>query len=433
MVAARVFPRREDRRARPVRKHFGNSAPCCIGAMTRHQPGASRRNVLRLLGIAAPVGVLATTVGMQIGSADQAPAGAIPDDFRPGGAYDRFVADLAARDAFSGTVLLGHRGKTVLSRAYGMADKERSVPNRTDTIFALASASKPFTALAVLQLAQQGKIDCHGTLGTYLPGFPDAIADTVTVHHLLTHTSGMGDLLADQEFLEKVGTWTSADEVTAELVNIIKKQPLEFAPGTANRYSNSGYDTLGAIVAAVSGRSFYDYMREHVFAPAGMTRTDFYTRPQWLADERIAHPYALNTSGQRVDAVRAGEGAARMFIGTGGGNAFSTTADLARFAQALQGGRLLNPAYTELFMTAKLPMRPRGAASPGVRSFMAYGATAPIVNNHRLLTHGGGAAGESTNWTIYRDADWCGVILANYDQIDLTAIIDKERAPICGT
>jgi hypothetical protein len=67
-----------------------------------------------------------------------------------------------------------------------------------------------------------------------------------------------------------------------------------------------------------------------------------------------------------------------------------------------------------------------------MRSFMAYGATAPIVNNHRLLTHGGGAAGESTNWTIYRDLDWCGVILSNYDQIDLTAMINQERAPIVG-
>lgn len=77
-------------------------------------------------------------------------------------------------------------------------------------------------------------------------------------------------------------------------------------------------------------------------------------------------------------------------------------------------------------------MRPRGAADPAVRSFMAYGATAPIVNNHPLLTHGGGAAGESTNWTIYRDLGWCGVILRYYDQIDLAAIIAEERTPFCG-
>jgi CubicO group peptidase (beta-lactamase class C family) len=81
-----------------------------------------------------------------------------------------------------------------------------------------------------------------------------------------------------------------------ETMNIIRKVPLEFAPGTRHRYGNNGYDTLGAIVAAVSGQSFYDYVREHVFAAAGMTRTDFYTRPRWLTDRRIAHPYLLDCS-----------------------------------------------------------------------------------------------------------------------------------------
>jgi CubicO group peptidase (beta-lactamase class C family) len=370
--------------------------------------------------------------GLAAGTA-QADAGApgrIPDDLRPGGAYDRFVAQLAAEDKFSGTILLSHRGRTVLSRAYGMADKELAVPNRADTIFALASASKPFTALAIVQLAQQGRLNFHDTLGTHLDGFPAGIADAVTVHHLLTHTSGMGDLLNNQEFLTKAGTWTSADEVMTELMKIIRKQPLEFTPGTANRYSNSGYETLAAIVAKASGQSFHDYVREHIFAAAGMTRTNFYTRPQWLTDNRIAHPYTLNPSGQRIDALRTGEGVSRMFIGTGGGNAFSTAPDLVRFACALADGKLLNPAYTDMFMSPKFPLRPRGTADPASRSFMAYGAPAPIVNNHRLFTHAGNAAGESTSWTIYRALDWCGVILSNYDQIDLVTIIDRERNPI---
>jgi CubicO group peptidase (beta-lactamase class C family) len=382
--------------------------------MTR---SSSRRSVLGMLG-AVPAAMLAGT-----GTAEAGPGWV--------GQYDRFVAQLAAEDKFSGTVLLSHRGRTVLSKAYGMADKQLSVPNRTDTIFALASASKPFTALAIVQLAQHGEINFYDTLGTYLDGFPAAIAGTVTVHHLLTHTSGMGDLLNNQEFMTKAGTWTSADEVMTELIKIIQKEPLGFTPGTANRYSNNGYDTLGAIVAKVSGQSFYDYVRDHIFAPAGMTRTGFYTRPQWLTDRRIAHPYTL-TEQQRVDVLRAGQGAARMFIGTGGGNAFSTAPDLVRFACALEGGKLLNPAYTELFMAAKFPTRPRGAADPTTRGFIAYGAPTPVVNNHWLFGHGGGAAGESTNWTIYRDLDWCGVILSNYDQIDLQAIIDRERNPIVG-
>jgi CubicO group peptidase (beta-lactamase class C family) len=399
--------------------------------MTQHQP-ASRRSVLGMLGAVPAAMLVASGTAQAGGDADGSRSGRIPEDLRPGGAYDRFVAQLAAEDKFSGTVLLSHRGKTVLSKAYGMADKELSVPNQADTIFALASASKPFTALAIVQLAQQGKINFYDTLGTHLDGFPAAIADTVTVHHLLTHTSGIGDLLNNQEFMAKAGTWTSADEVMTETMNIIRKEPLEFAPGTGNRYSNNGYDTLGAIVAKVSGQSFYDYVREHVFAAAGMTRTDFYTRPQWLTDARIAHPYTLDSSGQRVDALRTGQGASRMFIGTGGGNAFSTAPDLVRFACALKDGTLLSPAYAELFMSAKVPARPKGNSAPTFQSFVAYGAPTPVINNHWLFGHGGGAAGESTNWTIYRDLDWCGVILSNYDQIDLGAIIDRERNPIVG-
>jgi len=393
----------------------------------RSAPRPSRRSVIGLLGAAplAASGVLAAS-----GTAhadDRALSRRIPTELQPGGGYDRLIAQLAAADEFSGTVLLARRGKTVLSRAYGMADRDKSLPNHADTIFALASASKPFTALAIVQLAQQGKIDFYETLGTYLAGFPAEIAGTVTIHHLLTHTSGMGDLLNNQQFHENAGTWASAAEVMDETMKLIRTEPLEFTPGTRNRYSNNGYDTLGAIVAQVSGQSYYDYVREHIFAAAGMTRTDFYTRPRWLTDRRIAHPYSLSPSGQRVDALRAGEGAARMFIGTGGGNAFSTAADLVRFANALQDGKLLNPAYAELFMSPKFPNRPRGASDPAVRSFIAYGAPAPIVNDHRLFGHGGGAAGESTNWTVYRDLDWVGIILCNYDQIDIESIIGQER------
>lgn len=395
----------------------------------------SRRHLLGLLGAAplAATGVLAgSSTAHAANGAGPFETSSVPKGLRPGGEYDKLIAQMAAEDKFSGTVLLARRGKTVLARSYGMADKEQSLANEIDTIFALASASKPFTALAILQLAQQGKIDFYGTLGTYLDGFPAAIASTVTIHHLLTHTSGMGDLLTNAEFMDKAGTWTSAAEVMDETLRIIGKEPLQFTPGTGNRYSNNGYDTLGAVVARVSGKSFYDYVRDHIFNPAGMTRSGFYTRSQWLADKRIAHPYTLESSGNRADALRAGIGAARMFIGTGGGNGFSTAGDLVRFANALQRGKLLNPAYTELFMSPKFPNRPRGVADPAVRSFTAYGAPAPVHNNHLLFGHGGGAAGESANWTIYRDLDWTGVILSNYDQIDLETIISRERNLITG-
>ncbi|WP_020667412.1 serine hydrolase domain-containing protein [Amycolatopsis nigrescens] len=356
-------------------------------------------------------------------------------DLLPGGAYDRYLARLAAEDKFSGTVLLAHRGVPVLSRAYGMADRERSVRNGMDTIYALASASKPFTGLAIVQLAQQGKLQFYEKLGSYLDGYPAEVANTVTVHHLLTHTCGLGDPTRNP-WPDKI-TY-SVEEHWEILRAFLRKDLPTFTPGTQSAYSSSGYEILGEIVAAVSGQSFWDYVREHIFAPAGMTRSDFYTRPQWLADERIAHPYWLRPSGERVDAVRnldagagepgtAGLNSARAFIGTGAGNGFSTAGDLLRFARALLGHKLLNPAYTELFLGAKTTTPPMGEPDPARhQSAMAYGPTAGIFNNQRVVGHGGGIAGGSTSWSLYLDLDWTAVMLCNYD-LDLQSITSREK------
>ncbi len=148
---------------------------------------------------AAPVAVGAVLSGIAPGTdtgtvlAASEPSGhdRIPPDTRPGGAYDRYVAQLAAEGKFSGVVLLSHRGRTVLSRSYGMADKEKGIRNHEGVAFSLSSAGKPFHAVAILQLAQQGKVKLSDTVGTHLTGFAKEIAEQVTIHHLLSSTSGL--------------------------------------------------------------------------------------------------------------------------------------------------------------------------------------------------------------------------------------------------
>jgi CubicO group peptidase (beta-lactamase class C family) len=153
----------------------------------------------------------------------------------------------------------------------------------------------------VAQLAQQGKVGFHEPLGTYLNGFPAGVADTVTVHHLLTHTSGIGRRALSTGTPEGLG-WQSFDEVMDGTLAIIRRQTLpRFTPGTRFQYSNDAFFVLGAIVARVSGQSYFDYVRRHVFRRAGMTRTDFYSRPQVLAATDVAHPYATQPSGTRFD------------------------------------------------------------------------------------------------------------------------------------
>ncbi|GAA4937705.1 CubicO group peptidase (beta-lactamase class C family) [Nonomuraea thailandensis] len=420
--------------------------------MTGHEPRPSRRTALGLLGAVpltasgAPAASAATTAATTAatagtaGTAAAAGSGRIPADLRPGGAFDRYIRDLAERDQFSGTVLLAHRGRHVLARAYGMADKDRRIPNEIDTIYAMASASKPFTGLAVVQLAQQRKIRFHDTVGDHLDGFPAEIAEHVTVHQMLTHTSGMTDPTNDAPAPH---VFTSVEERNRDIAARARSQTLRFTPGTRKEYSSMGYEVLGELVAAVSGQPFHEYVREHVFERAGMADSAYRTRTEWLADERIAHPYMLQEDGSRADGVRhldkggiggvKGSNSARAFIGSGGGNGFTTAPDLVRFALALQRDELLKRAYTELYVNAKVsgpPLRQGGPVDPRRgEAFHAYGPTASIYNDRRYVSHGGGIAGGSTNWSIYLDLDWVAVVLCNYD-LQIEPIIEAERSRI---
>ena len=367
----------------------------------------TRRSALTLMG-AVPLAAGAAMALPHLANASSDP-GPVPPGLLPGGALDQLIAGYAAKDQFSGTVLLTHQGRQVLARAYGMADKQTGTANQLDTIFPLASAGKPFTGTAAVQLAAQGKIDFSATLGTYLDGFPDNIASTVTVHHLLTHTSGMGDYMASPQWMSQMGQFTSDAQEFDAALEIIRAGQLFFTPGSSYSYSNSGYFTLGAIVAAVSGLSYYDYIRQHVFNTAGMTSADFYPKPRRLTDPRIAHSYATQPSGQRADVTGLG-----AYVGTPSGDACASAIDMAAFGRALAGAHLLNPAYTALMTSGKTP------GPPG--AFQGYGILAAIVNDQRILLHGGGSPGESTNVSIYPDLDWVAVVLSNYD-VDLTPVL----------
>jgi CubicO group peptidase (beta-lactamase class C family) len=381
-------------------------------------------------------------LGAATTAAADASSAAVPRDLRPGGAFDRYIKQLADRDEFSGTVLLAHRGRRVLARSYGMADRERRIPNTTDTVYALASASKPFTGLAVVQLAQQGRLNFYDKVGDHLDGLPRQMAEHVTVNHLLTHTGGLGDARRPGEKPPPEKVYDDDETQMADFWANLREFELEFTPGTRKAYSSMGYILLGELVAKVAGEPFQEYVRKHIFAPAGMARSAYHTRSEWLDDERIAHPYMYQADGSRVDAVRnldkgsvhgdAGQGSnsARAWRGTGGGNGFSTAPDLVRFALALQGGKLLDPAHTHLYVSGKISGPPLRQGSPDPargETFHAYGPVAPIYNGRRLITHGGGAGGVSTNWSVYLDMDWVAVVLCNYDLESIEPIIALER------
>ncbi|MFD0475441.1 serine hydrolase domain-containing protein [Nonomuraea thailandensis] len=338
-------------------------------------------------------------------------------------------------------MLIAHRGKTVLTRSYGWADKEGGVRNEADTIYCLASGSKPFTALAIIQLAQAGKLRFTDTVGTLLKGYPQETAGHVTIHHLLTHSSGLQNLVG----VEEGQLHNSVEEATAFWNEQRRKPKPQFTPGSQYSYSSLGMQILGEIVTTVSGQPFHEYVKEHIFDPAGMTDSAYYTRNDWTTNKQIAHPFLYQEDGSRIDGIRhldavsqwpgspPNANGGRAFIGNGGGHGFSTAPDLVKFALALDGEKLAKRPYIDLFITPKFPTQPAGGTSPaGLHGFMGYGIIAGISRDERTLGHGGGIAGGNTNWTIYRDRDLMGIFLSNYE-LDTQAIIDQERKAVFGT
>ncbi|MET3429762.1 CubicO group peptidase (beta-lactamase class C family) [Actinoplanes tereljensis] len=383
----------------------------------------NRRRLIGWGGLAA--------AGAPLLGAGPAHAAGIPPGTRPGGPYDRYVAQLAAEGKFSGVVLLAHRGRTVLSRSYGLADRERGIPNRESTAFALSSAGKPFHAVAILQLAQQGRLQLSDPVGKYLTGFDPAIAERVTIHHLLSGLSGTDTPAED---VQRV--FRSRDEVRGYYQQRARQATLVGIPGVPSPTHQEAETTIPALlVEALTGGTYWDYVEENIFRRAGMTGSAFYTRPQWLTDRHLAHPYMTVADGSRVDAVRhldqgspypyiLGKNPGRAFIDAPGDGGFATAPDLVRFTQALTDGTLLDRPWSDVFLAPKIPHGPT--------SFAAYGLSLDIVGGQSAYQRAGGNPGVGANWSIYPDTGWTGVILSNHDNFPLVEMLGQEVQAITG-
>jgi CubicO group peptidase (beta-lactamase class C family) len=402
--------------------------------------GIDRRRLIGWGGVAAAGAVAAGVplLSAGIGHADSTPSDSsgndrIPPDTLPGGAYDRYVAQLAAAGKFSGVVLLSHRGRSVLSRSYGMADQEKGIRNHEGTAFSLSSAGKPFYAVAILQLAQQGKLQLSDTVGAHLTGFAKDIADQVNIHHLLSGTSGLD--MPNEDVQRIFQSW---DEVHEYYEQRARQAKLVGVPGTPDTAHTEAEVTISAlIVEAVAGTTYWDYVQENIFKRCGMTGSAFYTRPQWLTDKHIAHPYMKLADGSVMDALRnldkgspypyiLGKNPGRAFIDAPGDGGFATAPDLVRFAHALSDGTVLDRPWADVLTAAKIPHGPA--------SFGAYGIAIDIVNGQWMFQRAGGNPGVGANWSIYPDTGWVGVILSNRDSdgVGLQDMIGQEMQAITG-
>ena len=313
----------------------------------------------------------------------------------------------AARDEFSGVVRV-LRGDTVFfEQGYGYAHRGFRVPNTPETRFHLGSQGKMFTAVAIAQLVEAKKLRFTDTLARMLPEYPNRdVANRVTIEQLLTHTSGLGFGPADDG--PRPPDWRDAS--VSSRLPAYANESLAFAPGAQWKYSNAGYDVLAAVVERVSGERFHDYVRRHVWEPAGMTRTDWGVLDDREDDRAIGYGWFND------DPV--GALARRPFWahvgrrGGGSGGQFSTVGDLTRFAQAFRNGRLVSRAMADSLVTT------RGVKSEnygyGMFTYRFPGAdSVPRPSSG----HGGGGANSGIDGGVFwfNDGRWTVAVLGNYD------------------
>jgi CubicO group peptidase (beta-lactamase class C family) len=307
-------------------------------------------------------------------------------------AIERYVSDRVAAGNFSGAVLVARGEKRLLTRAWGYRDAAKKLPNTEATQFNIGSINKVFTDVAIGQLAREGKLSLSDTIAKHLPGTTVPSADKITIEQLLQHRSGIGDFFGPN-FRKNPDSYRDI----ASYLAAIAAQPLRFEPGTEQRYSNGGYIVLGAIIEKLTGKTYYDYIDQIVYAKLGMKSTGSFFKSEQGANRAIGY----TKRGPEGPLPEWTENFATLPArGSSAGGGYSTLGDLFTFTKALRSGRL-TPAGQGPF---------KGGAA-----------------------FAGGAVG--INAMVEMTADYTVIVLSNYDPPSALAVagaITRALDPSAG-
>ncbi|HEV2748185.1 MAG TPA: serine hydrolase [Allosphingosinicella sp.] len=319
---------------------------------------------------------------------------ALPGDGPIRAAVD-IAGRLAARDAFAGSLLVVRGDKTLLARSWGLADPSKRAPMTLDTPMFLASAGKMFTAVAVLQLVEAGRIDLDAPMGKYLTDYPNPAMAKVTIRQLLTHRGGTGDIgiLGRDEAANRARVRTIAD-----IIRLNGARAPDFPPGSKEDYSNYGFILLGAVIEKVTGGSYHDYVARHVLEPAGMKDSGFPDKDH-LGGVAVGYTTFFGAEPKLVANLDT-----LPWRGTPAGGGVASANDIRRFFGALQGGKLLSPAMLKL------------ATSPSETSWYGLGFIVQADDNPHF-GHGGMAHGADVALHYYPKDDTTFICMAARDSV----------------
>ncbi|MGB3292814.1 MAG: serine hydrolase [Phormidesmis sp.] len=334
---------------------------------------------------------------------------------------DAYLDAVYTQGRFSGNVIIAQGKATVMTRSYGLANREHEVLNSRVTKFRIGSVTKQFTAVAILQLREQGLLDLQAPISTYLPDYPKG--EQITVHHLLTHTAGIPEYL-DAEIFPDLAEWMRLPSSLDQLVDRFKDLPLEFGPGEKFKYSNSGYVLLTQIVETVSQQPYADYLQTNIFNPLGLENTG-YEIPQTVIP-RLAQGYTFIGQDTYLQASPFD-----MSIPQGAGGLYSTVQDLNIWNQWLHGdevGTVLSEVARSALMTPAVQMEP----DENPDAFYGYGL---VIDGHlgrQRIGHDGGISGFASSLAYYPEATLMIAVLSNLESRLPTKIVQDLAAIAFG-
>jgi CubicO group peptidase (beta-lactamase class C family) len=314
---------------------------------------------------------------------------------------DDLLAAHARVNGFSGSVLLASRGTPLFAKGIGLANVEWQVPNTTKTKFRIGSITKQFTSMLVMQLREQGKVKLEDSVCVHVSPCPEAWKP-VTIHHLLTHTSGIPTYTG-------IAAWRATNmmpKTIDQMLAIFRDLPLEWVPGEKYAYNNSGYFLLGVVIEKISGKKYEQALQDMILTPVGLGDTGY----DW--SKTIVPRRASGYTG-RGDSL-ANAPALDMQQPYAAGSMYSTVEDLLKWDQALYTDRLLPAAAKQLMWT---PFKDNYA--------YGWGVPAPVAaafGGHRRLAHSGGINGFSSMIVRLPDPNVTVIVLANNNTVNASSI-----------
>lgn len=305
---------------------------------------------------------------------------------------------LTEDERFNGSVLVAKGDQVIFSKGYGDAAIEYGIPVRPETKFRIGSITKQFTAMAVMQLVEEGKIDLENSIVDYLPDYPQAPGQQITIHHLLTHSSGIPSYTGMTEIMKHRG---SMEEAPEDFIKHFWDKELEFEPGSKFKYNNSGYYLLGMIIEKVSNMPYDEYLKKHIFEPLGMKNSGFEHYRDVIPDMAEGYAAVGDYPEKAGNIVTDMAGAA--------GALYSTTGDLLRWHRALLDKKLVSEAtYQKIF-------------TPYLNQY-GYGWGIEDHSGKTVYAHSGGIDGFRSMGILLPEEKLSVIVLSNLESANSTQI-----------